>query len=183
MYDLSDWICGCEVSDAFYCFVCLLFSNNSLWCKNGVQNLKHLKEEIKKHSLSADHMKCAMSFATIGTVDIRSQLDNSYRQSVSIFNENLWKNRYIINKIIDCVEFCGAFELALRGHDETESSVNPGIFRGLINFVSELDPIFKEYLDKATIFKGTSKTALHLIQCYRWLKNNLNWRFSQPNGG
>ncbi|KAK9732370.1 hypothetical protein QE152_g12861 [Popillia japonica] len=25
MYDLADWICGCEVSNVFYCFVCLLF--------------------------------------------------------------------------------------------------------------------------------------------------------------
>lgn len=29
----------------------------------------------------------------------------------------------------------------------------------LLNFVSELDPVFKEYLDKATLFQYTSKTV------------------------
>lgn len=43
MYELSDWICGCEVTNAFYYFVCLIFSNDILWCKNGVTDLKHLK--------------------------------------------------------------------------------------------------------------------------------------------
>ena len=49
------------------------------------------------------------------------------------------KNRHILSRIIDCVKFCGAFELALRGHDESESSDNPGVFPGLVDFVSSLD--------------------------------------------
>lgn len=105
MYDLSEWICGCEVSNAFYCFVCLIFSNDSLWCKNGITDLKHLKEKIKKHSLSAEHMKCSINYATIGRVDIPSQLDSAYRKSIIVFNETVTKNRYILNKIIDCVNF------------------------------------------------------------------------------
>lgn len=34
--------------------------------------------------------------------------------------------------IIIGVKFCGAFELALCGCDDSESSDNPGIFRGLV---------------------------------------------------
>lgn len=161
MYDLADWICGCEVSNAFYCFVCLLFSkdsSDSLWCKSGVKDLKHLKEKMKKHASSAEHMKCSVNFATVGSVDIRTQLNNAYRKSLTDFNENVSKNRYILNKIVDCIKFCGAFELALRGHDETALSDNPGVFRGLIDFVVELDPIFQEHMEKATVFKGTSKS-------------------------
>lgn len=36
---------------------------------------------------------------------------------------------------VDCVEFCGAVELALRGHDERVRSVNPGVFKRLAGFV------------------------------------------------
>jgi hypothetical protein len=39
------------------------------------------------------------------------------------------QNRYILRKLIDAIKFCGAFELALRGHDEGVESNNPGIFR------------------------------------------------------
>ncbi|KRT79045.1 hypothetical protein AMK59_8166, partial [Oryctes borbonicus] len=159
LYDLADWICGCDVSNAFYCFVCILFPNDSSWCTTGITDLKHLKEKIRKHSRSAEHIKSSMNYSIIGNVDIRLQLNNDYRQSVTEFNENVSKNRYILNKIIDCVKFCGAFELALRGHNETNSSKNPGVFLGLVDFVAELDPIFKQYLERATVFEGTSKSV------------------------
>lgn len=158
MYEITDWLCGCSVSNAFFCFTCLLFSDDPVWCKNGVNDLKHLKDKVKKHALSANHMKSSISFATLGRADIRLQLDSAYRKSIKDFNENVSRNRYILNKLIDCIKFCGAFELALRGHDETESSDNPGVFRGLVNFVSELDLVLKEHLDTSLVFKGISKS-------------------------
>ncbi|KAL1261110.1 hypothetical protein QQF64_008937, partial [Cirrhinus molitorella] len=66
----------------------------------------------------------------------------------------------------DCVKFCGAFELALRGHDESQSSDNPGIFHGLVDFVAALDAVLKEHLENVTVFKGTSKTVQNeLLDC------------------
>lgn len=161
---MCDWICGCADKNAFFCFPCLLVcagadvDPNYLWTKVGVTDIKHLKEKVKKHSQSRIHMDSAMNFASLGRVDIRTQLDSAYRKSIIDFNKKVSQNRYILNKIIDCVKFCGSFELALRGHDESELSKNAGIFRGLIDFVSELDIIFKDHLDKSTVFKGVSKT-------------------------
>lgn len=163
MYNLCDWICGCNVKNAFFCYPCLLFSNDVIWAKNGVTDIKHLKVKITKHASSATHINSSMSYATLGRVDIRQQLDSAYRKSVHDFNESVSKNRYILNKLIDCVKFCGVFEIALRGHDESNNSNNPGIFRGLIDFVSELDSIFKEHIEKSTVFKGTSKTIQNEI--------------------
>lgn len=159
MYNISDWICGCNVKNAFFCFPCILFcSDDSLWTKTGVTDIKHLKEKVTKHASSTIHMNNAMNFSSLGRVDIRTQLSSAYRQSIKNYNDKVTQNRYILSKIIDCIKFCGSFELALRGHDETELSENPGIFRGLIDFVSELDGIFKEHLEKSTVFKGVSKT-------------------------
>lgn len=76
------------------------------------------------------------------------------------------KNRYVLAQIINCIKFCGAFELALRGHDEKDGSANPGIFRGLINFTAELDSALKEHMSEATVFRGTSKDIQNdLLQC------------------
>ncbi|KAK5644340.1 hypothetical protein RI129_005640 [Pyrocoelia pectoralis] len=158
MYEMADWLCGCEVSNTFYCFPCLLFSNDTVWCKIGVNDLKHFKDKMKKHALSANHMKSSMSFETLGHTNIRTQLDGAYRKSVKDFNENVSKNRYILNKIIDCVKSCRAFELTLRGHDEREFSESTGMFRDFVNFAFELDSIFKEHLDKSSVFKGISKS-------------------------
>lgn len=163
MYSLCDWICGCEVKNAFFCYPCLLFCEDVLWTKTGVNDIKHLKEKIKKHAASVLHMNNSMNYASLGRVDIRQQLDSAYRKSIRDFNDNVSKNRYILSKIIDCVKFCGLFEVALRGHDESDSSGNPGIFRGLVDFVSELDGIFKEHMEKSSVFKGISKTIQNEI--------------------
>ena len=68
------------------------------------------------------------------------------------------KNRHVLSRIIDGIKFCGAFELALRGHDETENSDNPGVFMGLINFAAQIDEILQKHLETSTVFKGTSAT-------------------------
>lgn len=36
------------------------------------------------------------------------------------FNENVKRNRDILSKLIDCIVFCGKFELPMREHDETQ---------------------------------------------------------------
>ncbi|KAJ4440322.1 hypothetical protein ANN_08461 [Periplaneta americana] len=51
-------------------------------------------------------------------VDIQQQLNSAYDLSINIHNEQILENRYVLSKIIvDCIKFCCAFQLALRGHD------------------------------------------------------------------
>lgn len=83
-----------------------------------------------------------------------SQLVSRYRKSIKGFNENTSKSGYILNKIIDGVQ---AFGLAVRGHNITESSENPGIFRGLINFVCEFDSRFQEYIGRNSVLRAFLK--------------------------
>ena len=111
-------------------------------------------------------MENALRLAMFGKINISSQLDEGYRVGIRKHNEEVDKNRHILSKIIDCVKFCGAFELALHGHDESEGSENPGIFRGLVDFVASLDAVLHEHLQTATVFKGTSKTVQNeLLDC------------------
>lgn len=101
-----------------------------------------------------------------GRLSIAKQLNEGYRIGIRKHNEEVTRNRHILSRIIDCVKFCGAFEFVLSGHDESESSDNPGIFRGLEDFVASLDNALKEHLENATVFKGTSKTVQNeLLDC------------------
>ena len=88
-----------------------------------------------------------MKLAFLGRNNIAEQLSEAYRAS---------KQRH---KLIDCIKLCGAFELALRGHDETSVSDNPGVFLGLVDFTAALDSVLGKHLETATVFKGTSKTV------------------------
>lgn len=166
IYTRNIWICGCNKKNAMYCFPCLLFNGDRAWTDVGVTDLVHLGDKIKKHSNSKTHLHNAIELALLGTTDIRSQLSSAYWKNVQKHNENVTKNRYVLSKIINCIKFCGAFELALRGHDESDTSQNPGIFRGLINFAAELDSTLSEHLNKASVFKGTSKEIQNeLLDC------------------
>ncbi|KAJ8034739.1 hypothetical protein HOLleu_21704 [Holothuria leucospilota] len=60
-------------------------------------------------------------------------------------------------------EMTKAFELALRGHDETDDSENPGVFLGLVSFTSSLDSVLSKHLETATVFKGTAKTVQNKV--------------------
>nr|CAI5829756.1 unnamed protein product [Callosobruchus analis] len=60
----------------------------------------------------------------LGKNNIQNVLDSSYRKSIQKHNEEVTKNRHALNLIINCIRFCGAFELALRGHDERQTSNN-----------------------------------------------------------
>jgi hypothetical protein len=120
--------------------------------------------------------KHILDLSALGTVNIAVQLSRAYQESVQRHNEEAEKNLYILCKIIDCIKFCGAFELALRGHDETENSENPGIFLGLVDLVSSIDTAVKERVQSSSVFKGTSKTVQNelLEVCHEKIKAELN---------
>ncbi|KAL4088759.1 hypothetical protein QTP88_023843 [Uroleucon formosanum] len=127
------------------------------WSKIGIDDLSHLSAKIKSHEKTQTHINAQLSLKLLGKQDIRQELSSAFRLNIQKYNEQVKENRYILSKIIDCIRFCGAFELALHGHGETADSVNPGVFKGLINFTAELDYALKTHLEKATVFKGISK--------------------------
>lgn len=142
IYENTPWICGCEETNRLYCFPCLLFAKQTCepsWVKFGVADLVHLQSKIKKHEVSQAHINSVIELNLLGKVDIRQTLYSAYKQNIRRHNERVTNNRYVLSKLIDCINFCGAFELALRGHREDEQSSNPGIFRGLVNFSAELN--------------------------------------------
>lgn len=153
------WLTACSEANALFCFPCLLFQmsgSDPAWIKTGICDLKHFSQKTKRHEQTAIHMENALRLAMFGKINMSCQLDEGYRIGIRKHNEEVDKNRHILSKII---ESCGAFELALRGHDESESSENPGVFRGLVDFVASLDTVLHEHLQTATEFKGTSKTV------------------------
>ncbi|GBM18203.1 hypothetical protein AVEN_151735-1 [Araneus ventricosus] len=136
----------------------LLYSNDdSSWVSYGVADLSHITQKIKKHECSQSHLNSVLDFNLLGKVDILQQLDSASRSNVKRHNEKVIKNRYVLTKIIDCILFCGAFELALRGYDKCEDSLNTGVFRGLINFSAAIDSSLKDHLTSVTVLKGTSQ--------------------------
>ncbi|XP_042213104.1 zinc finger MYM-type protein 1-like [Homarus americanus] len=165
-YEKKKWLCGSASRKSLFCFPCLLFGGEVAWSQLGINDLKHLSEKIKKHESCKSHLDNAVKLAMLGNKSIATQLDESYRVGIRKHNEEVERNRYTLSKLIDCIRFCGVFELAVRGHDEIESSLNSGVFGGLVDFVSSIDRVMEKHVKSATVFKGTSKTVQNeLLDC------------------
>ena len=72
-------------------------------------------------------------------MSIRTHLSEGYKKSIEEHNKEVKKNRKVLNIILDAILLCGLLELPLRGHDESNESANPGVFRGLLEFASTMD--------------------------------------------
>ena len=80
----------------------------------GVSDVKNFSERAKKHETSKAHLHCPMKLAMLGQVNIAAQLDEGYHVSVRNHSKEVDNNRHFLSKFIDCVQLCGAFELALK---------------------------------------------------------------------
>lgn len=172
-YNSATWLCGCDVQNAFFCYVCLLvdssLTRNDGWVTRGVTDLKHIREKIIKHGITERHMNNCIEFSLLGTTSIGAQLElhSASRSSIHNSNENVKRNRYVLRKLIDCIIFCSA----------VESPSNSSTFRGLVGLISESDVSFKQRLEaiedstfavysettQNDLFESIYAVCLHLI--------------------
>ena len=161
-YSKHSWLTGCSHSGKVYCFPCLPFGDaqrEKAWTQSGVNEWKQLSEKVKRHVKFICHVENCLKLAFFGKANIAEQLSKAYRDYIIQHNLEVEKNRHILSRIIDCIKFCSAFELTLRGHDETLTSDDPGVFLGSVNFTAALDSVLNQHLESGTIFKGTSRTV------------------------
>lgn len=87
--------------------------------------------------------------------------------SLQAYNNDVRKNRKLLTYLIDTTVFLGKQELAFRGHDESNESLNLGNFMELFNVLIKNDVEILEHLKKiGNVFKGISKTIQNdLIAC------------------
>jgi hypothetical protein len=168
VYKKTPWICGCEETNAFFCFVCLLFGGDDKWSKEGMNNLKQLVPQIKKHEGSKKHKHNFVSFQLLGKTIVSTCLNTVCGEAEEIrkHNEKVTKNRYLLGKIIDILRLCGKCNLSLRGHNEKEDSKNRGVFLEIAKYTRKFDLAFDSHMQEPHLFKGTPKTVQNeLLQC------------------
>ena len=130
-FDKKLWLMACDKRTSLFCFCFSVFGGESLWTNKGCNGLKHLSERISKHECSKAHMNNCVSLQMFGKVNILFAIDTGYRRSIIKHNELVDRNRNALNRIINCIKFCGFHKLPVRGRDEVERSANRGAFLDL----------------------------------------------------
>ena len=101
VYDKYLWVCGCEVTNAMFCFPCLLFGGETEWTNNGISKLKNISPKMSKHDSCKKHLGNVLSLSLLGKIDIRESLSSAHQRSINERNELVKQNRGVLSKIID----------------------------------------------------------------------------------
>ena len=78
-----------------------MFGRETSWTATGITDLKHLSERVRKHEASQRHIENDVKVNLFGSVNIFTQLNDSYRVSIQRHNELVDKNRHILNRVIN----------------------------------------------------------------------------------
>ena len=154
------WLAGSSSRLKYFCWPCVLFpanSNTDVWQKNGFDDMKNLKRSIDRHNASKDHIRAQINLKLLGKHRIDQAVNEGHRLQISQHNEEVKKNRDILKRFIDVTSLLSGQDIAFRGHDEGENSVNRGNYKELFDVFSRYDIILKPILDSKS-FSGLSKT-------------------------
>ena len=123
MLDSYDWLEWSPNSNRMYCFCCyMMHSSLTGWTTKGNNNYTNKTSVLKKHNNHTMHQDAYLACKRVQST--KSTITNSLLGSKVVAQRNLIKvdQREYTKKLMDCVAYCQVGEIALRGHDETESS-------------------------------------------------------------
>lgn len=100
------------------------------------------------HNNSKDHIHShiALKLMKKNKNTIKDALEENAALSKKLFNDNVRKNRLILEHLIDVTILLAKQELAFHGHDERNTSANRGNFKEIFNMVIKRNSELNEHL-------------------------------------
>jgi hypothetical protein len=101
-------------------------------------------------------LKKSLKLNLYGKVGAQSQMAEGHRIVVARHNEMVHEYRHNLSRIIYCLKFCGHHEISFRGHDESEKSLNRGVFSDLVNEITKLDSCLNKEASKVSKYTSAA---------------------------
>ena len=136
--------------DAVFCYACRLFPpvlvcTEKEFVKTGFRNWKKIGEKLQKHAQSEFHKHSIAMWGAYKQVkahgSIAEQLDSQLSATIQS-NRNFLKTKTIAQVAI----LCARQNMALRGHDEQDTSLNKGNFLEILDLLAAHSDEFKDRL-------------------------------------
>jgi len=166
LYEKHDFIEYSVKKDAVYCFPCRLFgaktghSQENTFTTRGFQNWKKT-EKIVDHSYCKYHKDSVVAWLSFKSA---AAAGNVVQQQMSYHARLVRENREYVKSLARIAIFCGRQNIALRGHDESETSCNKGNFLELVDLVASESKEFEtrraQVAENATYVSSDSQNAL-----------------------
>ena len=144
-YEEFPWLEYSVSKDTAHCFCCRHFGgelsrSDTKFISVGFDNWRKGKDKLKKHSRSAIHKDTTISWQQFKRIAKEGATVAVKVSDKSRSERQIADNRYYIGCIIEVLLLCAQQGIALRGHDETEESMNPGNFKRIFQFLVSRDP-------------------------------------------
>ena len=119
----------------------------------------------RKTGILEGYAKClthTLAMQSWNDYDKNKKLGKSiYNHFDSTRNRKIYSNRHYLKSVAETPHLTGRLEITLRGHDESESSLNKGNFLDIFSIIAKHDPIVQKRIDKGP------KMPLTYLQTFR----------------
>jgi hypothetical protein len=153
-YHKYPWLEYSVRHDAGFCYACRHFQIGSCtgridpaFVKNSYRNWKKATGKdglLKKHAESLNHRAAMQVWQQHRTACKEKAAFGVDQQLRDIAQEDIQSNRFYLKSIMEVVLTLAHQNIPLRGHDESESSLNPGNFLTIFNLLVSHDPHLKQ---------------------------------------
>ena len=134
--------------DSCYCYPCRLFSrdpsDSAFVNPNGYSDWKHAPGKtgsLYLHASSTAHSSAMVVWQQF-KLNRERKTTLAHRMD-SLGEQTLQINRHYIKTIAEVILLCARQDIALRGHDESDKSENPGNFKAILHLIANHDDQFQ----------------------------------------
>lgn len=143
------WLMYSESTGNIFCFVCMLFNDNSSialgysnFVKNGFSNWKKSDEKISGHENSSVHQVCTMKW--LHRLNNKTNIKKQLMKQLEI-EEGYWID--ILKRVVEVIRFLSSRGLAFRGSHEVIGVTDSGNYLGVLELLAKFDPVLKAHIE------------------------------------
>lgn len=138
------WLLYSPSSGCVFCFVCKLFSINSMssLATTGFDSWSTMNR-LEQHEQSADH-RCALTVYATRLSKVQT-LDKTICEQADK-QKHYW--REVLRRVVSTIKFLTSRGLSLRGSSETFGRADNGNFLGCLEYLAEYDSFIAGHIDK-----------------------------------
>lgn len=145
------WLVYSKSTNSIFCFCCKLFhvgEETRLSNSKGYDNWQKIIGKLSEHESSAAHKSCHSSWIDLENRLQRSQTIDAAHDKLIEFEKKHWHK--VLERLLCIVRFLAQRNLAFRGSVDKLFSSHNGNFLGLVELISNFDPVLSEHVRRIT---------------------------------
>ncbi|XP_050055157.1 zinc finger MYM-type protein 1-like [Aphis gossypii] len=155
-FKIYKWLEYSPSLDKAFCFSCRFFRGSNLnlgqidytFLVNGFTNWYKSQESFRKHQLSKYHLLSSGSLKQYLDCKPIDVLLNHEMEIIHTKKEaDRKQNRKVMERLIDVVICLSKCEKPLRGHDESEKSLQKGLYLEIVQLLTKYDLVLKNHFE------------------------------------